>query len=213
MQYIYKGPVLEWYVKVKMNFENNYQLFNELIPKKAHIADLGCGNGMMDYMLLLCSKDRTLVGIDYDADKIQVAGNITLAQQFSPGQISFESADLNHWAFVEADVYILADVLHYMPENEQLEVLRKAAEKLRPGGKIIIRDADIDMHKKHKGTALSEWQSTKVFKFNKTKDSSKTLYFTSAATREAWMQSLGLQVKLIDQTKMNSNVVLVGEKE
>ncbi len=212
MQYIYKGPVLEWYVKIKMNFENNYHLFNELIPKKAHIADLGCGNGMMGYMLVLLSKDRTLIGVDYDGEKIQTANNISLKDQLLPGQIKFESDDLTNYNYPEADIYILADVLHYMPENEQLEVLRKAVEKLSAGGKIIIRDADIDLQEKHRGTAISEWQSTKLFKFNKTKDSSKTLYFTSAATREAWLQSLGLQVKLIDQTKMNSNVVLVGEK-
>ena len=31
--YIYKGPVLEWYLRVKIRLEKNYQIFHDLLPK------------------------------------------------------------------------------------------------------------------------------------------------------------------------------------
>ncbi len=212
MNYIYKGPVLEWYAKIKMNFEKNYQFFNDLIPQKAHIIDLGCGYGMLDYMLLMLSDKRSVLGVDYDEDKIQVAQNNSARKQFKAGQVEFESADLNHWEFQKADVYVLADVLHYMPEDEQESVIRKSVAQLNEGGMLIIRDADTSLEKKHRGTKFSEWQSTKLIGFNKTKDDTKQLYFGSAKERISLLESLGLQVELIDHTKMNSNVIIVGRK-
>lgn len=212
MNYIYKGPVLEWYTKIKMNFEKNYEFFNEVIPQDAHVVDLGCGNGMMDYMLLMLSDKRSVLGMDYDENKIQVAQNNSARKQFSPGQIEFQAADLNHWEFQNGDVYILADVLHYMPENEQEYVIKQSVANINEGGMIIIRDADTSLEKKHRGTQFSEWQSTKLVGFNKTKDDNKQLYFGSAKDRISLLESLGLQVELIDNTKMNSNVVIIGRK-
>lgn len=212
MHYIYKGPVLEWYTKIKMNFEKNYQFFHSQIPEDASIVDLGCGNAMMDYMLMNLSPQRSIYGVDYDEDKIAVANNVSIREKMGEERIQFEAADLNEWNFRNADVYILADVLHYMPFEEQKRVIAQSVAHLNPGGKIIIRDADTDMKEKHKGTQLSEWQSTKVFGFNKTKNDSKQLYFGSARERKELLKKLDLQVELIDQTKMNSNVILVGRK-
>ena len=212
MHYIYKGPVLEWYTKIKMNFERNYQFFHDQIPENASIVDLGCGNAMMDFMLIKLSPMRSIYGVDYDEDKIEVAQNVSIRKQMGEERIQFEAAELNKWIYRRADVYILADVLHYMPFDEQKQVIERSVKHLNPSGKIIIRDADTDMTDKHKGTQLSEWQSTKVFGFNKTKNNSKKLYFGSARDRKELLEKLGLQVELIDQTKMNSNVVLIGMK-
>jgi len=212
MNYIYKGPILEWYVKIKMNFEKNYQFFHDLIPSKAEIIDLGCGYGMLDYMLTLLSNERRVLGLDYDEDKISVAHNNALRTQQNTGQVEFICTDLKCWNYQNADVYIMADVLHYMPEDEQEFVIKNAVAHLNKGGMIIIRDADTQLNKKHRGTRFSEWQSTKLFNFNKTQDNSKQLYFGSAADRISLLESLGLKVELIDHTKMNSNVVLVARK-
>lgn len=212
MNYIYKGPVLEWYAKIKMNFEKNYRFFDDRIPKNASIIDLGCGYGMMDYMLIMLSNERKVLGVDFDNKKIQVAQNISARKQFAEGQIAFETADLNHWEFKGGDVYIMADVLHYMPEEEQEYVIKQSAAHLNAGGMIILRDADSKLGKKHKGTQFSEWQSTKLIGFNKTKDNKKKLYFGSAQKRRELLESLGLQVELIDETKLNSNVILIARK-
>jgi 1-acyl-sn-glycerol-3-phosphate acyltransferase len=212
LNYIYKGPVLEWYGKIKMNFEKNYQFFHEQIPQDAKIVDLGCGNGFLDYMLVFLANNRQIVGVDFDEDKILTALNCNGYQQFPEGQIAFYASDLMSWEYQHADVYVIMDTLHYLPEYEQEFVLQQAVHHLNSQGKIIIRDADSDLAKKHRGTKFSEWQSTKVFGFNKTKNDDKQLYFSSAKKTQAVLEGLGLQVEVVDHTKMNSNVILIGRK-
>ncbi|MEO8086707.1 MAG: 1-acyl-sn-glycerol-3-phosphate acyltransferase, partial [Bacteroidota bacterium] len=43
--YIYKGAVLEWYIRIKLKLENNYRLFLERVPRTGSVVDLGCGYG------------------------------------------------------------------------------------------------------------------------------------------------------------------------
>lgn len=71
--FIYKGPVLEWYMKIKLRLENYYKVFNDLIPKSGKILDLGCGYGFLSYMMGYLSPARIITGIDYDEDKIDIA--------------------------------------------------------------------------------------------------------------------------------------------
>ena len=75
----YKGPILEWYYKVKWRLEkHNYCYYNSLIPHNARVYDLGCGYGFLTMFLYLKSKQRELIGIDYDSDKINIAKNYFL---------------------------------------------------------------------------------------------------------------------------------------
>src|SRR5690606_15650741 len=71
--YTYKGPVLEWYCKVKFMLEKNYSLYNSLLPRNGQIVDIGCGYGFMAMSLGLVSSQRKVLGVDYDTEKIAVA--------------------------------------------------------------------------------------------------------------------------------------------
>ena len=73
--YIYKGPVLEWYMRIKVRMEKNYQLFHEFLPQTGSILDIGCGYGFMPYMLQFTAPDRHITGIDYDEQKIATANH------------------------------------------------------------------------------------------------------------------------------------------
>ena len=89
--YIYKGPVVEWYIRIKVKMERNYRLFNQLIPVQGQITDIGCGYGPLCYMLSLLSEDREILGIDYDEDKIALANTDGYATNIS------SSGTATHW--------------------------------------------------------------------------------------------------------------------
>ena len=56
-------------------------------------------------------------------------------------RIKFEVADILEWEYPACDTVLLLDVLHYWtPEKQQL-ILNKARRALRPGGRLILRDA------------------------------------------------------------------------
>ncbi|MEN8121050.1 MAG: MMPL family transporter [Bacteroidota bacterium] len=204
-QYIFKGPILEWYVKVKLKLEKDYKFFNERIPRKANIVDIGCGYGYLAYMLKYTSDQRVITGIDYDDEKIAVANQI--ATKYTG--INFLVKDITEEEIPAADVYILKDVLHYMPENLQIEILNKCMSRLSDKGIIIIRDADADLEKRTNVTKKTEIQSTKIFKFNKTK---YDLTYISGKKISDLAKSNGFICERFDNAKKTSNITYIIRK-
>src|SRR5690606_27568860 len=78
--------------------------------------------------------------------------------------------DVMSFAFEKYDCIIMADMLHYLQPAEQKLVIEKCLQHLNAGGSIIIRDGDKDKEAMHKKTRLTEFLSTKVVNFNKTKE-------------------------------------------
>lgn len=202
--YIYKGPLVEWYCRVKTAMEGNYTLFESLMPKKGKVVDVGCGYGFLPYMLLFKSRHREILGLDYDEEKITVAQNCASKRE----NINFETADVTNYEFPYADGFIISDVLHYLEPQQQVNVIEKLAEKINKNGVLVIRDADADLKTRQAGTAYTEFVSTKVVGFNKTKESG--LHFVSGKLiRETIGRFSHLSLEVIDNTKLTSNVIYV----
>lgn len=202
--YTYKGPMLEWYLRVKIRLEKNYKFFDDIIPKSCSIVDIGCGYGFLSYMLNLTSSERKITGVDYDEDKIRVANNCALKNP----DIHFISKDITEYDFPEADVFVLNDVLHYLPAELQIDTVEKCIQKLHPDGMILIRDADIDLKNRHMGTRYTEFFSTN-FGFNKTKHK---LSFLSKRVIEELVEKHSLKMETIDKTLFTSNLIYVIRK-
>jgi 1-acyl-sn-glycerol-3-phosphate acyltransferase len=204
--YLYKGPVLEWYLRVKAAMEKNYRLFEQLVPAKAVITDIGCGYGFLSYMLAFRSGERRITGIDYDAEKIATAQN-----NFSKtDRLQFIAADASAFAFAPSDVFILNDVLHYLPEEKQHAVLMQCVKNLNAGGKIIIRDGDREQRRKHALTQWSEFFSTRLLKFNR---ADYALHFISTTSLEAFAQRHHLSLSIVENSKYSSNRIHVLSRE
>jgi 1-acyl-sn-glycerol-3-phosphate acyltransferase len=202
--YIYKGPVLEWYCRVKVSMEGNYKLFDSLLPKKGVITDVGCGYGFLSYMLHFTSPYRQILGVDYDEEKIDVAAACISRTE----KLNFACGDVTTYDFPKSDGFVISDVLHYLEENEQAELIRRCASRLLPEGVLIIRDANKDLGRRHWGTRYTEFLSTKVLGFNKT--GSKGLHFISASKIEETLRGLDeVTFEIIDNTKLTSNIIFV----
>ncbi len=203
--YLYKGPVLEWYMRIKLRLEKNYAVFNDLVPRRANVLDLGCGYGFLCYMLQFLSEERTITGVDYDDDKIEVARHGYLR---SP-RLSFYAADVMTFPLKPYDAIIISDVLHYLAPKAQEQLLVRCFKALTPGGRLIVRDGDADLQERQKGTALTEFFSVKLLGFNK---STQDLSFVSGTALRRLVEAHGLTVTVLDQTKFTSNVIFVIDK-
>jgi 2-polyprenyl-3-methyl-5-hydroxy-6-metoxy-1,4-benzoquinol methylase len=200
--YLYKGPVLEWYMRIKLKLEKNYKPFHDLIPAKGKILDLGCGYGFMCYMLACLSDERQLTGVDYDEEKISVANTGFLKNE----RINFFRSDITNFPVNGFDVIVIADVLHYLTPDAQEKVLRNCFNGLNKGGKIIIRDGNADLKDRHQGTRLTELFSVKLLRFNK---STNDLHFLSGKKLTEWAGQYGFDVVQVDETRFTSNVIFV----
>lgn len=201
--YIYKGPILEWYTRIKVRLEKKYQPFHKLLPLKAKITDIGCGYGMMAYMLHLLSTDRLIHGIDYDTEKILVAKEAFLKND----SLRFTAADVTQHSLEKSDVFIISDMLHYISKEAQNQLIRKCLDNLNENGLLIIRDGDTDLKNRHEGTVWTEKFSTQIFGFNKTKNNALT--FLSGKDVETIAHEYGLVVERLDLTQKTSNIIFV----
>lgn len=206
--YLYKGPVLEWYMRVKLRLEKDYELFHDLLPENGKILDVGCGYGFMSYMLHFAAPGRHITGIDYDEEKILTANHC-----FSKDDtIHFLHTDVLDFTFDRYDAIVISDVLHYLQPDQQQQIIARCIASLEPGGLLLIRDGDKEKGKKHIMTRFTEFLSTKVVNFNKTSGEGLS-YLSGSMIEDIAAGDQLLELVQIDRAKYTSNVIFVLKKK
>ena len=204
LNYVLKGPILEWYMRVKMKLEDDYEIYNQLIPREGEILDLGCGYGFISYMLMFTSDGRRITGVDYDGEKIGVAENCFSRNE----RISFTCQDVSEFRILPKEGILLCDVLHYLDPRKQEALLRNCFSNLNHGGTILIREANAELKQRHKKALVTEFLSTNIG-FNKTQTVQKQLFFTSAEEIRVIANEYDLSMEVIDNKKITSNNLFV----
>lgn len=201
--YLFKGPVLEWYVRVKWGFEEkNFGYYDELLGDRKRIYDIGCGYGYLSYFLHYRDENRRITGMDYDEEKIAVAAN----GYDKDRQLDFVPGDIRDFSFEGADAVFFNDVLHYIGKEKQMEVLDRASTQLNAGGIIIIRDGITDLEERHKSTRRTEKYSTQLLSFNRI---SEPLSFFSSKDIFNFAETHGLSCEMKEQSEKTSNVLFI----
>jgi 1-acyl-sn-glycerol-3-phosphate acyltransferase len=204
--YLLKGPVLEWYVRIKWMLERkNYAYYDALIGDRLKILDLGTGYGYFPLYLHYRNRARFIGAMDYDSEKIALASGCN----FDANQLQFQAGDVRSFTFGAQDVIVFQDILHYLHENEQFEVLKRCVDCLEPNGMILIRDGIVELSERNKRTKLTEFFSTKVLRFNKT---TNDLHFISSEKISKFAKNHDLSFELIDHSKHTSNVLMILKK-
>ncbi len=200
--YIYKGPVLEWYMRIKMKMEKSYSVFHDLVPLEASVTDIGCGYGPLCFMLGLLSNKRVILGIDYDSEKIEIAQN-----GYSAGSnIKFLYSNALDCQIAKSDIFILNDMLHYLLISDQERLLEKCVSQMNEGGMVIVRDGDSNNKEDHRVTRLSEWFSIKLIGFNK---ASQSPCFTNRDQFEKWAAKMGCSLQVERNDRITSNTIYI----
>jgi len=124
------------------------------LPDRGRLLDLGCGDGLL-LALILAARDAyragawpegwpappmhlELAGIEHEPGPAQSA------RAALGDQAAIEQADVRKTGFPGCSAVVLLDVLFYMREGEQADVLDRAARALDPGGLLLLREADAD---------------------------------------------------------------------
>lgn len=204
--YTYKGPTLEWYCRIKTRLENYYEPFHDLLPREGAFYDLGCGYGFMTYMLHWAAPGRKFIGVDYDDEKIETAQNNFLRNE----DIRFEQGDLVTYQLQPCNGIIISDVLHYLLPEQQRDLLNRCYDALTPGGLLIVRDGVSEMRHRIEGTKMTEVWSTRIIKFNKTRNE---LHFISKAFMESFAAEKNMRLELRDFARFTANLTFILKKD
>jgi SAM-dependent methyltransferase len=127
-------------------------LARALIPDRARVLDLGCGQGLLAAWLLAaeaCQQSGDwgtawpqpprawcFRGIELEAREVDRA-NRALGTRASVGR-----GDIRSTEFGAADVVVILDVLHYMDPASQEAVLRRVRASLSQAGLLLLRIGD-----------------------------------------------------------------------
>jgi SAM-dependent methyltransferase len=154
-RYAAAPPAHRYYVAGKLAFDPVCRLLDELPGDFGRVLDLGCGRGQLSLLLLELGRARSVIGLDSDASKIEVA-------RAAGPEAEFRLADVRPSDVTPADTILLVDVLHYLPLAEQDALLAAAARALAPGGRLLVRELDADPTAKSTVTRLVEWLARKT---------------------------------------------------
>ncbi|MCE7065862.1 trifunctional MMPL family transporter/lysophospholipid acyltransferase/class I SAM-dependent methyltransferase [Dyadobacter sp. CY326] len=201
--YVFKGPVLEWYFKIKWRLESkNFAYYNALIGSRKNILDIGCGYGYLSFYLHYKQPDRIITGIDYDEEKISIAQH----SYNKTANLNFVYQDIMKAGLGSQDVIFLNDILHYLSKEKQLTLLNRCAEALRSDGILFIRDGITDNREKHEKTKTTEALSTGLFSFNRMEGA---FHFFSSGDIKDFAASHNMDFEMQEHSNNTSNVLFI----
>ncbi|MES2099874.1 MAG: class I SAM-dependent methyltransferase [Pseudomonadota bacterium] len=141
-----------------------HMLRTGLIPPRARVLDIGCGQGLLASLLQRCAEfersGRWPSGWAPAPAPAQVTGIELMPRDVSRAQAALgESAvficgDMRHTPFPEVDAVVILDVLHYITIPEQDEVLARVRRALPAGGTLLLRIGDAAATR---GFVISQW--------------------------------------------------------
>ena len=164
------------YVRVKMVTDPVARMIADVAGEKdgvlGEVLDIGTGRGQLPILLLELSRATKVRGLDWDAEKIAEANRAASEHRGVDGlpkaglDAHFERGDARTAELGQADTALLIDVIHYFTVEEQDAILRRAAAAVRPGGRVVVREADTERGLRSFMTLLEERVFT-TLRFNK----------------------------------------------
>lgn len=127
------------------------------------VLDVGCGHGLLCAMVALGFPDREVVGIDPDPRKIDWARRSVGRL----GNTRFEVTTVEKLAALEPgsfDTVLVADVLYLLPEAAWPDFLAACHALLKPGGTLLLKEAEDDGGWRTKKALLQEQLMVKVLR-------------------------------------------------
>jgi 2-polyprenyl-3-methyl-5-hydroxy-6-metoxy-1,4-benzoquinol methylase len=153
---LYPGHWDHNYVAAKLRTDPLYTALAEnLRGSDLPLLDLGCGLGLSALFLRAAGIKVPIHGLDYDSRKIDSARLAAAASGHS--DLAFSHHDARAGLPEHQGNVCILDILQFFTPDEQGSLLRLAASRVAPGGKLIIRSGLRDGSWRFKVTVLGDW--------------------------------------------------------
>jgi uncharacterized protein len=123
------------FARFKIQYDPMFPRLADFVKPGWKVVDVGCGYGVPAAWLLTLYPDLEFVACDPMADRARIAARV-LGEKAKVLSVGALDLPLDH---VEADAVLLLDVLHYLQDEDMVELLSRLRAALSPQGRLIIR--------------------------------------------------------------------------
>lgn len=194
-----------FYVRAKLGSDPLYPgVLQALRGTAAPLLDLGCGLGLLAHALRQDGQALDYRGVDNDAAKIRRA--VRAAEKTGLARARFDYVDLARELPEHRGSVAILDVLQYLPEPAQRQLLRAIAAMLEPGARLVIRTGLADRSARGRVSWLGDRAANLVGWMQ-----SAPRFHPDAATLRAMLEDAGLRAEfapLYGRTPFNNWLVV-----
>ncbi|HEV8254122.1 MAG TPA: methyltransferase domain-containing protein [Vicinamibacteria bacterium] len=111
----------------------------ERVPAEGRLLEVGCGHGLFANAAALDHPRLQVLGIDPSAEKIRWAQ----ATVNGRANVRFAQAEIDAVTERDFDLLAVIDVLYLVPRAAWPDFLRACRERLRAGGRLLLKEVDV----------------------------------------------------------------------
>ncbi|WP_395739518.1 class I SAM-dependent methyltransferase [Prosthecobacter sp.] len=178
------------YTIVKLRSDPVYAaVAQELTGSSLPVLDIGCGIGLLAFYLREVGYTPEISGFDYDRHKIACAQSMVARSDYRG--LSFTTGDARHGLPETTGHVVILDILQFFTPDEQSVLLARAASRVAPGGRLIIRTCLRDDSRRFRITVAGDWLAKLTFWMK-----APPVCYPDRALFESVLGAAGLRVRL-----------------
>ena len=217
--YLSAGRFAYYFARGKLRADPMFPALLELglLRDRKHILDLGCGQGLLTAWLRAAAANFEEVGWPQawpppPASRIRgielMSRDVERARAALGPHCEISQGDIRTAALGTADAVVILDVLHYMTDDEQREVLKRVRAALPAAGLLLLRVGDAEGGLRFR---YSQWVDKIVMLLR-----GHSLVRTYCRSLEQWhalLQDCGFEVQSRPMSRGTrfANVLLIGK--
>lgn len=146
----YPGWLNRVYCRIRAHIlrERILREIGQYVPDTGNIAELGCGFGLFSICMAMTRPEAQFQSCDLSAGRIAEAKAV--ADKLQVTNVRFHAADATTFVhtLAECDAIYMFDLIHHLPPEQVEAFVADIWRKIKPGGRLIIKD--VNNHPWHK---------------------------------------------------------------
>jgi len=188
-----------------------FNKIRKLLPYKGQFLDLGCGYGFFSNLIAIENKERRVLGVDIDMDKIKIALTAAAGNPY----IDFKNDDLSSPDFRLSSTYdciTLLDVLYLLPYPQQERVLKYCFDRLSLRGILILKEIRTRPLLKYIISVIQETISVKILRLTKARTG--RFYFRAEESYAKLLKDIGFNINILrsDRGYLYPHIIFLARK-